>query len=200
MIFTETPLSGAYLIDVEPHRDERGLFARSWCEKEFRDHGLNTRLVQCSISFSDCKGTLRGMHFQLPPHEETKLVRCTAGSIFDVIIDLRPKSPTYCQHFAVELSATNHRMLYVPRGFAHGLQTLEDRSEVFYQMSQEYVSEASRGVRWDDPAFAIEWPLDVTVISPRDRQFPDFVPDPTGRSNKWFADLTGRKVGRHRVN
>jgi dTDP-4-dehydrorhamnose 3,5-epimerase len=175
MIFTQTPLKGAFLIDPEPHTDERGFFARIWCCREFREHGLDSSLVQCSISFNKRAGTLRGMHYQAAPHQETKLVRCTSGAIFDVIIDLRPRSPTLARHFSVVLSATNRKMLYVPPGFAHGFQTLEDDTEVVYQMSEYYRPEYARGVRWNDPAFAIEWPpVAERVMAPRDATYQDF--------------------------
>lgn len=174
MIFTETKLPGAYVIEEERHEDQRGFFARTFCQREFESHGLNPRVVQCNVSFSKRKGTLRGMHFQVAPFSEAKLIRCIAGSIYDVIIDLRPSSPAFKQHFAVELSAENRRMLYVPEEFAHGFQTLEDNTEVFYQMSQFYSAEHARGVRWDDPAFGIAWPADQRTIIERDRTYPDF--------------------------
>lgn len=175
MIFTQTKLPGAFVIELEKHADERGFFARTFCEKEFKAQGLNTEVVQCNVSFNKTKGTLRGMHFQATPFEEAKLVRCTAGSIYDVIIDLRPSSPAFKEYFAVELSAENRKMLYVPEGFAHGFQTLEDDTEIFYQMSQYFSSEHARGVRWDDPAFGIEWPEDERIIVERDRSYPDFL-------------------------
>lgn len=175
MIFVETKLKGAFIIEVEKHEDERGFFARTWCEKEFSFHGLNPRFVQCSVSFNKKKGTLRGMHYQAAPHEEAKLVRCTMGSIHDVIIDLRRESVTFMHHFGVVLSAENRKALYIPEGFAHGFQTLEDNSEVFYQMSEFYVPESARGVRWDDPAFGIPWPPDERTISDKDRTYPDFL-------------------------
>lgn len=175
MIFTETKLPGAFVIEPEKHEDQRGSFARTFCQREFEFHGLNTRVAQCNISFSKRKGTLRGMHFQIVPFAEAKLIRCTAGSIYDVIIDLRPSSPSFKQHFAVELSAENHKMLYVPEQFAHGFQTLEDDTEVFYQMSQFYSAEHARGVRWDDPVFGIVWPPGERTIIERDRSYPDFV-------------------------
>lgn len=174
MIFTETFLKGAFIVEPEKREDERGFFARTWCQREFRDYGLNTSLVQCNISFNKRKGTLRGMHFQTPPYEEAKLVRCTMGAIYDVIIDLRPNSDTFKKWFALELSSENRKMLYVPEGFAHGFVTLTDNTEVFYQMSQFYHPEYAAGVRWDDPAFNISWPLDVKVISDKDRSYPDF--------------------------
>ncbi len=176
MIFTPAALPGAYIIDLEPITDERGFFARSWCGDEFAAHGLDPALAQCNISFNHRKGTLRGMHYQTAPHGEAKLVRCTMGAIHDVIIDLRPESPTYTQHVAVELTAENRRALFVPEGFAHGFQTLVDESEAFYQMSRSFVAGAASGVRWDDPAFSIAWPEDKRTISERDRQWPDFVP------------------------
>lgn len=171
MIFTETALKGAFLIEPELVPDTRGVFARTWCQREFAARGLNERLVQCSTSFNINKGTLRGMHYQVPPFEEVKLVRCTMGAIYDVIIDLRRESPTFKEHFAVVLTPANRKMLYVPEGFAHGFQTLEDSTEVFYQMSQFYAPECARGVRWDDPAFHIKWPIDVPIISERDRRY-----------------------------
>jgi len=174
VIFKETELAGACLIELEELHDDRGFFARSWCQREFESHGLNPRVVQCNVSFSARKGTLRGLHYQSPPREEAKLVRCTAGSIYDVIVDLRPASPSFKRHLGVILTATEHNMLYVPEGFAHGFQTLEDNTEVFYQMSEFYVAEASRGLRWNDPAFAIQWPSPPTVISERDQNHPDF--------------------------
>jgi len=175
LIFSETGLADAYIIDVEPITDERGFFARSWCRKEFEKYGLNNELMQCNISFNKKKGTLRGMHYQNAPYEETKLVRCTSGSIFDVIIDLRSDSDTFRDWIGVKLSAENHRMLYIPEGFAHGFQTLEDNTEVFYQMSSEYVAQAESGVRWDDPAFNVRWPLISNIsLSEKDRDY-DFL-------------------------
>ena len=174
MVFTETGLPGAFVVDIEPRVDERGLFARSWCRGEFEAHGLDPRLVQCSISRSVSRHTLRGMHYQAAPHAEVKLVRCTLGAIYDVIIDLRADSPTRGKYFGAELSAANHRALYVPEGFAHGFLTLAEESEVFYQMSEFYQAEAARGVRWDDPAFGIIWPARPQVISERDATYQDF--------------------------
>ena len=174
MIFTETTLKGAFIIEPERLDDHRGFFARTWCQREFETHGLNPRLVQCSISVNKKKSTLRGIHYQAAPCEETKLVRCTSGAIYDVIIDLRPESATFRQHVAVTLTANNHKSLYIPEGFAHGFLTLEDNTEVFYQMSEFYSPEHARGVRWNDPAFAIEWPLTPSLISERDRNYPDF--------------------------
>ena len=174
MRFTETTLPGAFVVDVERHEDERGFFARSWCTQEFRDRGLNPCVVQCNISWNRIKGTLRGMHYQATPHAEVKLVRCTRGSVYDVIVDLRERSPTYLGHVGVELSADSHRALYIPDGFAHGFMTLEDDTEVFYQMSALYEPSAAKGVRWNDPAFGIDWPLPVSMISSRDRDYADF--------------------------
>ncbi|MBD2102622.1 dTDP-4-dehydrorhamnose 3,5-epimerase [Leptolyngbya sp. FACHB-261] len=174
MIFTETSLKRAFLIELEKLQDQRGFFARTWCQREFAVHGLNIQLAQCSISHNQRQATLRGMHYQISPYEETKLVRCLKGAICDVIIDLRPGSPTFKQHYSVVLSAENYKMLYIPEGFAHGFQTLEDDTEVFYQISEFYHAESARGIRWNDPAFNINWPLEVQVISERDQQYPDF--------------------------
>ncbi len=193
MIFTETKLKGAYIIELDAINDERGFFARSFCKKEFEKHGLNHNIVQCNISYNKKKGTVRGMHYQTAPHQEAKIVSCTKGSIFDVIIDLRPDSPTYCQWFAIELTApcsplpahssetahsspltANYKMLYIPEGFAHGFQTLEDETVVYYQMSEFYHPECARGVRFNDPAFGIEWPLTINAISEKDMRYPDF--------------------------
>ena len=174
MIFQPTTIRGAFIVRPEAREDERGFFARVWCRHEFLAQGLNPTLVQCSISFSKAKGTLRGMHYQAPPHEEAKLVRCTAGAIYDVAIDLRPGSPTFRQWIANELTSANRAMLYVPEGVAHGFQTLEDDVEVFYQITSAYAPESTRGVRFDDPAFGVPWPLPVTAIAPRDRSWPSF--------------------------
>lgn len=174
MIFTTTRLNGAMLVDLEPREDERGFFARSCCTDEFERHGLCSRFVQCNISFSRKRGTLRGMHYQLEPHAEVKLVRCTAGAIYDVVVDLRPDSPTFAQHIGVTLTATNRRALYVPKGFAHGFQTLADNSEVFYQVSAAYHPASERGVRWNDEAFGIQWPETVTQISAKDSHYQSF--------------------------
>lgn len=172
MIFTETPLKGAFILDLEPHTDSRGFFARAFCANEFAAHGLNTSVAQSSLSWSRRRGTLRGMHFSVPPGAEAKLVRCIRGAIHDVIIDLRPESPTYHAHFAVELTAESRRALYVPEQFAQGFQTLTDDTEVYYQMSAFYDPACQRGVRYDDPAFGIAWPLPVTEISDKDRNWP----------------------------
>jgi dTDP-4-dehydrorhamnose 3,5-epimerase len=174
MIFHETKLPAVFEIRPEPKPDGRGFFARTWCQKEFEEHGLNHGLLQCSVSFNVRKGTLRGMHYQEVPHSESKLVRCTSGAIYDVVVDLRPHSPTFKEWIAVVLSATNRYMVYVPEGCAHGFLTLEDQTEVFYQMSEFYKPELARGVRWDDPAFRIVWLGDVAVISERDRTYPNF--------------------------
>ena len=173
MKFIETKLKGAYVIEIEPISDNRGFFARSWCQQEFSDRGLNSNLVQCNISFNTKKGTLRGMHYQAKPHEEAKLVRCTRGTIYDVIIDIRDDSSTFKQWFAVELGADNRKMLYIPEGFAHGFLTLEDNTEIFYQMSDFYHLDTSKGIRWDDPAFAIQWHVtDQPIISAKDLSYP----------------------------
>ncbi len=174
MIFLETRLTGAYVIQPEKRADERGFFARSWCMREFAEHNLNAKIVQCNISFNRKRGTLRGMHYQAAPFQECKLVRCTQGAIYDVIIDLRPESATFKQHVSEVLTAVEHKMLYVPEGFAHGFQTLEDNCEVFYQMSEFYAPQLGRGVRWNDPAFGIEWPVSDPIIIERDRNYPDF--------------------------
>ncbi len=174
MIFQEIGLKGAYIIDLERSEDERGFFARSWCQRQFEARGLNPRLVQCNVSFNKKKGTLRGMHYQIAPHEEAKLIRCTMGSLYDVIVDLRPGSPTYARHVGVVLSSSNRRMVYIPEGFAHGFLTLADDTEIFYQMSEFFSPEHARGFRWNDPVFNIRWPEEPAVISLRDQQYPDF--------------------------
>jgi dTDP-4-dehydrorhamnose 3,5-epimerase len=175
VIFQETKLKGAYIIQVECLDDSRGFFARTFCGEEFKKHGLNPCVKQCNISYNRKKGTLRGMHYQVAPFTEAKLVTCVAGSIYDVVIDLRPESPTYCDWYAVELSACHPRsILYIPENFAHGFQTLADDSEVFYQMSESYHAESARGLRWDDPSFDILWPAANRIVSQRDQNFPDF--------------------------
>jgi len=174
MNFQPTPLSGAFVIDSEQFRDERGFFCYSFDRSKFQNLALPTQIVQSNVSFNHKSGTLRGMHFQVEPMAQPKLVRCTAGAIYDVIIDLRRDSPTHGQWFAAELSAENHRALYIPAGFAHGFQTLADGTEVLYDMFQWYAAEAARGVRYNDPAFAIRWPLEVRVISERDGAYPDY--------------------------
>ena len=167
------PLSGAYLIELDLFVDERGFFARTWCTEEFQRLGLNPRLAQCSISSNARRGTLRGMHYQAEPFAEAKLVRCSAGAIHDVIVDLRRTSPTYCKWTAAELTSANHKMLYVPEGFAHGFQTLVDNTEVLYQISATYQADYARGVRWNDATFGIEWPIAQPIISARDCAFAD---------------------------
>lgn len=174
MIFQETKLPGVFEIQLELKSDERGFFARTWCQQEFESQGLSKKLAQSSVSFNTRKGTLRGLHYQDAPHGEAKLVRCTRGSIYDVVVDLRPQSATFRSWVAAVLTAEKRNMVYIPEGCAHGLLTLEDATEVFYQISEFYYPELSRGVRWDDPAFQIAWPGEVKVISERDRTYPDF--------------------------
>lgn len=174
MLFTETYLKGAYIIDLDLHEDERGFFARSWCQKEFEENGLNPKLVQCNISFNKQRGTLRGIHYQAAPYQEAKLVRCTSGAMYDVIVDLRPDSTTFKRWLATELTASNHRALYIPKDFAHGFQTLTDNTEVFYQMSEFFYPEAARGIRWDDPTFNIQWPAEILVVSEKDKSYLDW--------------------------
>jgi dTDP-4-dehydrorhamnose 3,5-epimerase len=172
--FTPTALAGAWLIDVEPAEDERGFFARTWCRREFAEHGIDCDFVQASVSYNRAAGTLRGMHFQRPPHDESKLIRCVRGALYDVIVDIRRASGTYGHWFGVELSAENRRALFVPEGFAHGFITLADRTEVSYQISAYYTPGHAAGLRYDDPALAIEWPVAVEVIADKDREWPDF--------------------------
>ncbi|MGA9061083.1 MAG: dTDP-4-dehydrorhamnose 3,5-epimerase [Terracidiphilus sp.] len=174
MTFEETALAGVFIVHLEPKVDERGFFARTWCRQEFRQKGLNLELVQCSLSGNPRKGTLRGMHYQAAPHAEAKSVRCIRGAIFDVVLDLRQQSPTFRQWIGVTLTATNRDMVYIPEGCAHGFLTLEDQTEVFYQISEYYQPESARGVRWNDPAFNIAWPAAPELISERDRTFADF--------------------------
>jgi dTDP-4-dehydrorhamnose 3,5-epimerase len=174
MIVQSTALGVGYIIELEKVKDDRGFFARSYCQEAFVAHNLEPVGVQCGISYNVRAGTLRGMHWQDEPHAEAKLVRCTRGAMYDVIVDLRAEAPTYCQWCGIVLTAESYRMLYVPRGVAHGFQTLEDDTEVFYQMSHRYSPESARGVRWNDPVFAIKWPLAVTSISERDQSYPDF--------------------------
>ena len=177
MIFKETNLKGAFVIELEKREDERGFFARTWCKKEFEANGLETGLVQANLSLSRKAGTLRGMHYQAAPYEETKLVKCTNGALYDVIIDLLPNSPTYKQWFAVELTENNYKMLYVPKGFAHGFQTLVDNVAVFYFVTQFYSPSAERCVRWNDPQFGINWPdVNIRTISEKDKNWPDYAP------------------------
>lgn len=177
MKFSETELSGAFLIGPELLEDERGFFARTCCRKEFEQHGLNPDWVQCSISYNKRKGTLRGMHYQVDPYAEAKLVRCTMGAIYDVIIDLRTDSKTFMQWISVELTAENRKMIYIPEGFAHGFQTLADNTEVFYQMSAVFAPEYARAVRWNDPQFKIYWPEADRTISQKDQKIEDFDPE-----------------------
>lgn len=174
MEFTKTPLEGAHLINLTQHGDERGFFARLFCREEFKSHGLNPDILQANNSYSTVKGTLRGLHYQLPPKGETKLIRCILGTIYDVIVDIRPHSKTFGQHFGATLSQDNRQMMYVPRGFAHGFLTLTDHSEVIYFVSESYSKELERGIRWDDPKFKIAWPEKPRLISERDKSHPDF--------------------------
>jgi dTDP-4-dehydrorhamnose 3,5-epimerase len=186
MVLAETRLRGAYEISLEPHPDERGSFMRIFCAREFEEHGLRFAVAQSNISFNRSRGTLRGMHYQAVPHQEGKLIQCFRGALYDVIIDLRPESPTFRQWIGVELRAVPGRpsnILYAPAGFAHGFLTLEDDTEVFYQMSEFYAPEAARGFRWNDPAFSVSWPAPVRVISDRDRTYPDFALQPLQASS-----------------
>lgn len=171
MIINSTKFEGLFTIELEKQEDDRGFFARSWDVKKFKEFGLNAKVVQCNISVSRKKGTLRGMHYQSKPYEETKLIRCTKGSIFDVVIDLRPKSKTFKKWRSFELSEKNYKMLYVPKGFAHGFITLQNDTEVFYQMSEFFMPKFAKGVRWDDPVFQIKWPLKPIIISEKDRNY-----------------------------
>ena len=175
MIFKETKLKGAFVIEIHKLEDARGFFGRSWCANELKEHGLNTNVAQANTSFSVKRGTLRGMHYQIDPYQETKLIRCTQGSIYDVIIDLRKDSSTYKQWFGIELTQDNYRMLYVPEDFAHGFITLQDNCEVSYLVTQFYTPGAEAGIRWNDPQFGIQWPLDPAVISEKDESHPDFL-------------------------
>jgi dTDP-4-dehydrorhamnose 3,5-epimerase len=181
--FSETKLKGAFVLELEKQEDGRGFFALTWCEREFANHGLRPNFTHCGIAFNHKRGTLRGMHYQADPHAESKLVRCTAGSIYDVVIDLRSGSPTFTQWTAVELSARNRRVLYIPENFAHGFQTLEDNTEVSYQISNINATECGRGIRWNDPAFAIQWPDDRPILSDRDKNYADFRCVPSQRSS-----------------
>jgi dTDP-4-dehydrorhamnose 3,5-epimerase len=175
MIFTETAIAGAFVIDVQRREDDRGFFARTFCENELRARGLDTRVAQCNISWNRARGTLRGLHYQEAPHEETKIVRCTRGAIWDVIVDLRRDSKTYRQWTGVDLTAGNRRALYIPHGLAHGFITRVDDAEVLYMMGETYVEGAARGLAWNDPAFAISWPIEPAVISERDRGYPQWL-------------------------
>jgi dTDP-4-dehydrorhamnose 3,5-epimerase len=174
VIFNETPIAGAYTIDLELRSDDRGFFARSWCQDEFAAHGLQTRIVQCNTSFNHRAATIRGLHYQRPPHAEVKIIRCTRGAIWDVIVDLRPSSPSYLRWFGTELTASNRRMMYVPEEFAHGYITLEPETETFYQVSEFYTPGAEGGIRWNDPAIGIDWPVEPLVVSDKDAGHPDF--------------------------
>lgn len=174
MIFTKTKLKRVFIVEPEKLADERGFFARTWCKREFETHGLNPNLVQCNISFNKKKGTIRGMHYQCAPYEEAKLVRCTKGKIYDVIIDIRPDSPTFKKWISLELSADNHKSVYIPEGFAHGFQSLKENTEVFYQMSEFYYPEFARGIRWNDPEFNVIWPYEDISISDKDKNRDDF--------------------------
>ena len=175
MIFTETKLKGAFVVEIKKLNDERGFFGRTFCKKEMEEHGLHMNIVQANTSFNKIKGTLRGMHFQVHPHEEIKLVQCIRGAIFDVIVDLRSESPTYLQWFGIELSEENYKMMYIPKRFAHGFITLRDNSEISYQMSAYYDAEKASGIRWDDPSVDIKWPIEPSLISERDKNYPDLV-------------------------
>lgn len=177
MEFIETGLPGAWVIEIQKLQDERGFFARSFCQNEFRDHNLDAMIAQCNISQNESKGTLRGMHFQIPPSAEGKIVRCTRGALYDVMLDLRPESPSFLKWKGYELTAENHRMVYIPKGFAHGFITLAADTEVFYQMTEFYAPNTARGVRWDDPLFEISWPLAVGSISEKDHGYPDSKPE-----------------------
>ena len=174
MRFSETKIPGAFVISLEPIRDERGFFARSWCQKELEAHGLCTSVVQCNVGHSKRKGTLRGIHFQRAPHEEVKVVRCTRGGAFDVMVDLRQESPTYGEHYSIELLAKDYLLLYIPAGVAHGYQTLVDDTEMFYQTSDFYHAEYADGLRYNDPELKIRWPMEVSCITHRDLTWPDF--------------------------
>jgi dTDP-4-dehydrorhamnose 3,5-epimerase len=180
MIYRETPLAGAWVLEPERFADERGFFARTYCRRDFEARGLDPAVAQCSVSWNHRRGTLRGLHFQAPPHTEVKLVRVTRGAVWDVIVDLRPASPTFRRHFAIVLSAENGHQLYIPKGMAHGFQTLADGTEVSYQISEFYDPASGRGYRWDDPAFAIPWPEPVAVISDKDRNLPLWIGEGVG--------------------
>lgn len=171
MLFKETIISGVYIIELEKKYDERGFFARTWCKNEFKEQGLESELAQCNLSYNKKCGTLRGMHYQIAPYGETKLVSCISGAIYDVIIDLRKESPTYEKWYSVELTAENGLMLYIPKGIAHGFQTLKDKTSVFYQMSEFYHPESARGIRWDDVKFNIKWPIAEKIISEKDQSY-----------------------------
>jgi dTDP-4-dehydrorhamnose 3,5-epimerase len=185
MIFTETALKGAFTVEIQKIEDPRGFFARLWCKKEFQAHGLKANWVQANIALSEKRGTLRGLHYQIAPFEEAKLIQCIRGAIFDVIVDLRPDSPTYLRWHGVELTADNHKMIYVPEGFAHGYQTLTDDTVVTYPVSQFYTPGSEGGIRWNDPAFGIAWPItDDLILSEKDKHWPDFVPQQNNRETQ----------------
>ena len=176
MIFTETKLQGAFIIDLQTHKDSRGFFARAWCQNEFQEHGIDWQPVQANQAYTEKKGTLRGLHYQVAPYGEAKLMRCIRGALYDLILDLRPESATFKQWLGVELTADNRRALYVPKGFAHGYLTLKDHTEVFYPVDQFYTPGAEQGIRWNDPAFAIDWPItDNLILSEKDRNWPDYI-------------------------
>ncbi len=174
MIFTETKLKGAFIIEIQKLEDERGFFGRAWCQKEFEAHGLNPNMCQINTSYTKKKGTIRGLHYQIDPYQEAKFIRCTRGRIFDIMIDLRPDSPTFMQWIGNELSSDGYKMVYVPENFAHGILSLEDNSEVYYPVTQFYTPGAERGIRWNDPAFDIKWPIEVEIVSEKDNSHPDF--------------------------
>lgn len=187
MIFTPTKLEGAWIVELDPRGDERGFFGRAWCRREFEEQGLIGDFVQANVSFSRGKGTIRGLHYQVSPDQEAKFIRCIRGAVWDIIVDVRPESPTYLEWLGVELTADNRRQLYVPKGCAHGYQTLAADSEVLYQVSSFYAPKAERGIRWDDPQFAIDWPEAVGAISPKDREWPNFPVRPERRSTPTAA-------------
>ena len=172
MMFRPTSIPGAFLLELEKREDSRGFFARSWCALEAEAHGLDSRLVQCNVSFNQCRGTLLGLHLQGPPHGEVKLVRCTRGALMDVLVDLRPDSPMFMKWEAFDLTQENRTSVYIPQGVAHGFQTLADETEIFYQMSEAYHPESAQGYRWNDPAFGVTWPVTPPIVSPRDAAFP----------------------------
>lgn len=174
MIFTETKLKGAFIVEIKKLEDDRGFFGRAWCQKEFEEHGLNGNVVQINASLTKKKGTIRGLHYQIDPYQETKFIRCTRGRIWDVIIDLRPGSPTFMQWTGTELGADEYKMVYVPENFAHGMVALEDNSEIYYPVTAFYTPGAERGIRYNDPAFDIEWPVEITTVSEKDNSHPDF--------------------------
>jgi dTDP-4-dehydrorhamnose 3,5-epimerase len=197
MRFTQTKLHGAYILDLETRPDDRGFFARAFCQKEFAQHGLKPLVAQCNTAYNHRKGTLRGLHYQLPPAAETKLVRCTRGAVYDVIVDLRPASPTYLEWVGVHLSEGNRRQIYVPELFAHGYLTLTDGAEVVYQVGEFYTPGAERGIRYDDPSLAIRWPIPVEVISEKDAAWPDYVPAPQPQLQFTLGDFEWSSLTLH---